>query len=62
VNPRNRQMREVIEGRRKMSGFSFDAQGRKVAYVATSVAGRPSSTSPARTAAASASSRASTTR
>jgi PTH1 family peptidyl-tRNA hydrolase len=37
VNPRTRQMRAVIEGRRKVSGFSFDAQGRSVAYVSTSV-------------------------
>lgn len=37
VNPRTRQMRAVIEGRRKVSGFSFDAQGRTVAYVSTSV-------------------------
>jgi dipeptidyl aminopeptidase/acylaminoacyl peptidase len=38
VNPRNGQMREVLGGRRKMNGFTFDAQGRQVAYVATSVA------------------------
>lgn len=37
VNPRNAQMREVLGGRRKMSGFSFDAAGRNVAYVSTSV-------------------------
>lgn len=37
VNPRTRRMRAVIEGRRKVSGFSFDAEGRTVAYVATSV-------------------------
>ncbi|HRQ78669.1 MAG TPA: S9 family peptidase [Gemmatimonadaceae bacterium] len=37
VNPRNAQMREVLGGRRKMNGFSFDVAGRSVAYVATSV-------------------------
>lgn len=37
VNPRNGQRREVLGGRRKMNGYTFDAQGRQVAYVATSV-------------------------
>lgn len=37
VNVRNGQRREALGGRRKMNGFSFDAQGRQVAYVATSV-------------------------
>jgi dipeptidyl aminopeptidase/acylaminoacyl peptidase len=37
MNVRSRQMRAVLEGRRKMNGFTFDAQGRQVAYVATSV-------------------------
>lgn len=37
VNPRSTQMREVLGGRRKMNGFSFDAAGRSVAYVSTSV-------------------------
>jgi len=37
VNPRTRQVRAVIEGRRKVSGFTFDAQGKTVAYVSTSV-------------------------
>ncbi len=37
VNARNGQMREVISGRRKVREFSFDAQGRQVAYVSTSV-------------------------
>lgn len=36
VNPRNGQRREVLGGRRKMSGFAFDAAGRQVAYVSTS--------------------------
>lgn len=37
VNARTGQMRPVLSGRRKMNGFSFDAQGRQVAYVSTSV-------------------------
>lgn len=37
VNPRTAQMRTVLSGRRKMNGFSFDAAGRQVAYVSTSV-------------------------
>lgn len=37
VNPRNGQRRESLGGRRKMNGFTFDANGRQVAYVATSV-------------------------
>jgi dipeptidyl aminopeptidase/acylaminoacyl peptidase len=36
VNPRNGQRREVLGGRRKMNGFTFDAAGRQVAYVSTS--------------------------
>ncbi|MBX3132644.1 MAG: S9 family peptidase [Gemmatimonadaceae bacterium] len=37
VNPRTGQMRTVLSGRRKMNGYSFDAAGRQVAYVSTSV-------------------------
>lgn len=37
VNPRSRQMRAVIDGRRKLRDFSFDAQGRQVAFISTSV-------------------------
>ena len=37
VNPRTAQMRTVLSGRRKMNGFSSDAAGRQVAYVASSV-------------------------
>ncbi|MBX3173130.1 MAG: S9 family peptidase [Gemmatimonadaceae bacterium] len=37
VNPRSRQMRAVIDGRRKVRNFSFDAQGRQVAFISTSV-------------------------
>jgi dipeptidyl aminopeptidase/acylaminoacyl peptidase len=37
VDPRNASMREVIAGRRRLSGFSFDAQHSRVAYVATSI-------------------------
>ncbi len=37
VNPKNGQMREALGGRRKMNGFSFDAQGRQLAYLSTSV-------------------------
>ena len=37
VNPRTGNMRAVLEGRRKVRDFSFDAQGRQVAYVSTSV-------------------------
>jgi len=37
VNPADGRMREVLGGRRKMNGYSFDRAGRQVAYVATSV-------------------------
>ena len=37
VNPRTGNMRAVLDGRRKLRDFSFDAQGRQVAYVSTSV-------------------------
>ena len=37
VNPRTAQMREVLGGRRKISGFSFNNAGTSVAYVSTSV-------------------------
>lgn len=37
VDPRNRQMREVLGGRRRLSGFSWDRAGARVAYVSTSV-------------------------
>ncbi len=37
VNVRSRQMRAVLDGRRKLRDFSFDAQGRQVAFVSTSV-------------------------
>jgi dipeptidyl aminopeptidase/acylaminoacyl peptidase len=37
VNARNGQMREVLSGRRKVRNFTFDAQGRQVAYISTSV-------------------------
>ncbi len=37
INPRNGTRREVLGGRRKMNGFTYDAQGRQVAFVATSV-------------------------
>lgn len=37
VSPRNGRIREVIDGRRRISGFSYDARGRQVAYVSTSV-------------------------
>lgn len=37
VNPRTGQMREALGGRRKMRDFAFDAQGRQVAFVGTSV-------------------------
>jgi dipeptidyl aminopeptidase/acylaminoacyl peptidase len=37
VNPRSGNRRVVLDGRRKMRDFSFDAQGRQVAYVSTSV-------------------------
>ncbi len=36
VDPRTRQMREVLGGRRRMSGFSWDQRGSRVAFVATS--------------------------
>ncbi|MDQ8154960.1 MAG: S9 family peptidase [Gemmatimonadota bacterium] len=38
VNPKTGQMRETIGGRRVIRGFSRDAKGTKVAFVATSVA------------------------
>jgi dipeptidyl aminopeptidase/acylaminoacyl peptidase len=37
LDPRTRAMREVLGGRRRLSAFSFDAAGRQVAYVATSM-------------------------
>ncbi|MBL8995797.1 MAG: S9 family peptidase [Gemmatimonadales bacterium] len=37
VNARDGRMKEALGGRRKMNGYSFDAQGRQVAFVATSV-------------------------
>jgi len=37
INPRTGAMREVLGGRRKLSGFTFNAAGTTVAYVATSV-------------------------
>jgi dipeptidyl aminopeptidase/acylaminoacyl peptidase len=37
VNSRNGNRRAVLDGRRKVRDFSFDAQGRQVAYVSTSV-------------------------
>jgi dipeptidyl aminopeptidase/acylaminoacyl peptidase len=37
VDPRTGQRREVLEGRRRLSGFSYDARGNTVAYVSTSV-------------------------
>lgn len=37
VNPRTRQMREVLGGRRRLSGWSWNQRGTQVAYVATSV-------------------------
>jgi dipeptidyl aminopeptidase/acylaminoacyl peptidase len=36
VDPRTRQMREVLGGRRRMNGFSWDQRGTRVAFVATS--------------------------
>ena len=36
IDPRTRQMKEVLGGRRRMNGFSWDERGTKVAYVATS--------------------------
>ncbi|MCE9602363.1 MAG: S9 family peptidase [Gemmatimonadetes bacterium] len=38
VNPRDGRLREILGGRRKMSGFTFDQAGRQVAYVSSSVA------------------------
>ncbi len=35
VSPRTRQLRELIGGRRRLSGFSHDRSGARVAYVAT---------------------------
>jgi dipeptidyl aminopeptidase/acylaminoacyl peptidase len=37
VDPKNGAMKEVIAGRRRINGFSYDEAFRKVAYVATSV-------------------------
>lgn len=37
VDPRTGRSREVLSGRRRLSGFSYDRAGRRVAYVATSV-------------------------
>ena len=37
ISPRNRERREVISGRRRINGFSWDDARSKVAYVATSV-------------------------
>lgn len=37
VDPATRQLREVLGGRRRMSGFSVDRQGKQVAFVATSM-------------------------
>lgn len=38
IDPRTRQMKEVLGGRRRMNGFSWDQRGTKVAFVATSTA------------------------
>ena len=38
LDPRTRQMKEVLGGRRRMNGFSWDRRGAKVAFVATSTA------------------------
>ncbi|HZF66780.1 MAG TPA: S9 family peptidase [Gemmatirosa sp.] len=37
VDPGNGAIREVLGGRRRLSGFAFDRAGRQVAYVATSM-------------------------
>jgi dipeptidyl aminopeptidase/acylaminoacyl peptidase len=37
VDPATRSIREVLGGRRRLSGFSTDASGQKVAFVATSM-------------------------
>ncbi len=37
VDPQTRQLKEVLGGRRRMSGFSTDKAGRQVAFVATSM-------------------------
>ena len=37
ISPRTGERREVISGRRRLNGFSFDRAGTKVAYVSTSV-------------------------
>ncbi len=37
INPRTRQMREVLGDRRRMSGWSWNQRGTQVAFVATSV-------------------------
>ena len=37
VNAKDGKMREVLGGRRKISGFTYDMAGRQVAYISTSV-------------------------
>ncbi len=37
LDPATKQPTQLLGGRRKMNGFTFDRQGRKVAYVATSM-------------------------
>jgi dipeptidyl aminopeptidase/acylaminoacyl peptidase len=37
VSPRTRTVREVLGGRRRLSGFAYDPAGRTVAYVSTSM-------------------------
>lgn len=37
LDPATKQPRQLIGGRRKMNGFTFDADGRRVAFVATSM-------------------------
>lgn len=37
VSPRTKQIREVLGGRRRLSGFTYDQRFQKVAYVSTSV-------------------------
>ncbi|HUF25971.1 MAG TPA: S9 family peptidase [Gemmatimonadaceae bacterium] len=37
ISPRTGERREVLGGRRRLSGFSYDAAGSKVAYISTSV-------------------------
>ncbi len=38
LDPASRQPTQLLGGRRKMTGFSFDAAGKRVAYVSTSMA------------------------